>query len=75
MYFGGIACARGVTRRPREVCAVECYQKRYQKQNTAALQIALNAAENKPEGCLGHTECLLEPGITVCIFYKFSNRP
>ena len=35
--------------------------------NTAALQIALNAAGNKPEGCLGHTECLPEPGITVRI--------
>ena len=30
-------------------------------------KIALNAAKNKPEGCLGHAECLPEPGITVRI--------
>ena len=34
----------------------------------AALQIAFNgpfnAAKNKPEGCLGHPECLSKPGGT-----------
>ena len=74
MYSGGIAFARGVTRRPQEettkrillygVCALNVTRGDNRSiKHTTALQIALNVAEIKPEGCLLYTECLPEPGI------------
>ena len=49
------------------VCALSVTRSDIRSKNTAALQIASNATKNKPEGCLGHAECLPEPGITVRI--------
>ena len=57
---------------PIGVCALSAtrsYTRSYTRsKNMAALQIAfngpLNAPKNKPEGCLRHSECLLEPGRT-----------
>ena len=49
------------------VCALNVTRRDIRSKKTAVLQTALNAARNKPEGCLEHTECLPEPGITVRI--------
>ena len=49
------------------VCALNVTRGDNRSKNTAGLQIALNGAKNKPEGCLGYMECLPEPGITVRI--------
>ena len=49
------------------VCALNVTRGDIRSKNTTALQVALNVPRNKPEGCLGHTECLPKPGITVCI--------
>ena len=46
------------------VCALNATRSDTRSKNIAALQIALNAEKNEPEGCLGHTECLPKPGRT-----------
>ena len=47
---------------PLQSMRIECYQKRYQKWKHGRLANCVKfeiAANNKPEGCLVHTECLL----------------
>ena len=70
MYFGGTVFVQEVTRRPRrEFSFTECAHWMLPEvipevKIWRRCKIALNAAKNKPEGCLGHTECLPKPGRT-----------